>query len=94
MALEERIGNVNTGLSEETISKRLKHKKYVPVGSSADTEPCCVCQVMTAHIAQSLLHFHVFALLDLYILLICRRSTMVEKILECSYADMISTVSA
>ncbi|KAM1118940.1 hypothetical protein ACFX2I_043195 [Malus domestica] len=44
LALEERIGNVNTGLSEETISKRLKHKKYIAVGSSADTEPCCVCQ--------------------------------------------------
>ncbi|KAM0968379.1 hypothetical protein FF1_016803 [Malus domestica] len=44
LALEERIGNVNTGLSEETISKRLKHKKYVAVRSPADTEPCCVCQ--------------------------------------------------
>lgn len=44
LALEERIGNVSTGLSEETISFRLKHKKYIAVGSQAETEPCCVCQ--------------------------------------------------
>ncbi|PQQ14347.1 putative E3 ubiquitin-protein ligase RHG1A [Prunus yedoensis var. nudiflora] len=44
LALEERIGNVSTGLSEETISNRLKHKKYIAVGSQAETEPCCVCQ--------------------------------------------------
>ncbi|XP_050366813.1 probable E3 ubiquitin-protein ligase RHG1A isoform X2 [Argentina anserina] len=46
LALEERIGNVNTGLSEEIISNRLKHKKYVAMESQAETEtePCCVCQ--------------------------------------------------
>ncbi|KAK3231349.1 hypothetical protein Dsin_003230 [Dipteronia sinensis] len=46
LALEERIGNVNTGLSEETIMNRLKQRKYsIPVGSSQqETEPCCVCQ--------------------------------------------------
>ncbi|KAK1555716.1 hypothetical protein Q3G72_030449 [Acer saccharum] len=46
LALEERIGNVNTGLSEETVMNRLKQRKYsIPVGSSQqETEPCCVCQ--------------------------------------------------
>ncbi|XP_004291092.1 PREDICTED: probable E3 ubiquitin-protein ligase HIP1 isoform X2 [Fragaria vesca subsp. vesca] len=46
LALEERIGNVNTGLSEEIISNRLKHKKYIAMAYEAETEtePCCVCQ--------------------------------------------------
>lgn len=49
LALEERIGNVNTGLSEEIISNRLKHKKYIAMAYEAETEtePCCVCQVIT-----------------------------------------------
>ncbi|KAL5844826.1 hypothetical protein ACOSQ4_010784 [Xanthoceras sorbifolium] len=45
LALEERIGNVSTGLSEETIMNRLKQRKYcIPVGSQQETEPCCICQ--------------------------------------------------
>lgn len=45
LALEERIGNVNTGLNEETIKKHLKLKKYsAEPGSQCDAEPCCVCQ--------------------------------------------------
>ncbi|XP_027353961.1 probable E3 ubiquitin-protein ligase RHG1A isoform X2 [Abrus precatorius] len=45
LALEERIGNVSTGLSEETILKLLKQKNYsVETGSQLDAEPCCVCQ--------------------------------------------------
>ncbi|KAJ0087508.1 hypothetical protein Patl1_08915 [Pistacia atlantica] len=45
LALEERIGNVNTGLSEETILNRLKQKKYyILTGSQQETEPCCICQ--------------------------------------------------
>ncbi|KAJ4701728.1 E3 ubiquitin-protein ligase MBR2-like [Melia azedarach] len=45
LALEERIGNVSTGLSEETIINHLKQKKYsIPVGLQQETEPCCVCQ--------------------------------------------------
>ncbi|KAJ1436745.1 Zinc finger, RING-type [Sesbania bispinosa] len=45
LALEERIGNVNTGLSEENILKHLKQKKYsVESGSQREAEPCCVCQ--------------------------------------------------
>ncbi|KAJ1397378.1 Zinc finger, RING-type [Sesbania bispinosa] len=45
LALEERIGNVSTGLSEETILKLLKLKKYsIETGSQLDAEPCCVCQ--------------------------------------------------
>ncbi|XP_020239593.1 probable E3 ubiquitin-protein ligase RHG1A [Cajanus cajan] len=45
LALEERIGNVSTGLSEETVLKHLKQKKHsVEKGSQIDAEPCCVCQ--------------------------------------------------
>ncbi|XP_071742639.1 probable E3 ubiquitin-protein ligase RHG1A [Rutidosis leptorrhynchoides] len=43
LALEERIGNVNTGLTEETILKHLKLKQYVPEIDRA-AEPCCICQ--------------------------------------------------
>lgn len=46
LALEERIGNVNTGLNEDTIVSRLKQKKHVnAAGSQVEKEPCCVCQV-------------------------------------------------
>ncbi|XP_024968856.1 E3 ubiquitin-protein ligase MBR2-like isoform X2 [Cynara cardunculus var. scolymus] len=41
LALEERIGSVNTGLTEETISGCLKQKTYATV---PDAEPCCICQ--------------------------------------------------
>lgn len=45
LALEERIGNVNTGLTEETILKRLKQRKFsITPGAEPETEPCCVCQ--------------------------------------------------
>ncbi|XP_043712911.1 probable E3 ubiquitin-protein ligase HIP1 [Telopea speciosissima] len=46
LALEERIGNVNTGLSEETIFKCLKQRKFLSISLSAPTEvePCCICQ--------------------------------------------------
>ncbi|KAI7754832.1 hypothetical protein M8C21_018925 [Ambrosia artemisiifolia] len=44
LALEERIGNVNTGLTEEKVSKCLKQKKYTSVTGQPDAEPCCICQ--------------------------------------------------
>ncbi|KAI4336994.1 hypothetical protein L6164_015458 [Bauhinia variegata] len=45
LALEERIGNVSTGLSEETVLKLLKQMKYsVETGSQRESEPCSVCQ--------------------------------------------------
>lgn len=46
LALEERIGSVNTGLSDEVVSKHLKQQKYLPmtVEESMDEEPCCICQ--------------------------------------------------
>ncbi|KAK8572498.1 hypothetical protein V6N13_048096 [Hibiscus sabdariffa] len=45
LALEERIGNVSTGLSEETILNRLKRPKYSSaLGAQLEAEPCCVCQ--------------------------------------------------
>ncbi|XP_054787117.1 E3 ubiquitin-protein ligase MBR2-like [Prosopis cineraria] len=46
LALEERIGDVSTGLSEDTIMKLMKHRIYVSVMAepSTDLEPCCICQ--------------------------------------------------
>ncbi|KAK8996881.1 hypothetical protein V6N11_020377 [Hibiscus sabdariffa] len=45
LALEERIGYVSTGLNEETISNRLKRRKYSKAPrSQTEAEPCCVCQ--------------------------------------------------
>lgn len=45
LALEERIGNVNTGLSEETILNRLRRRECsIAVSSSTEAEPCCICQ--------------------------------------------------
>lgn len=48
MALEERIGNVSTGLSEEIIINQLRQQKYsIAVCSLLEAEPCCICQVRT-----------------------------------------------
>ncbi|XP_068323605.1 E3 ubiquitin-protein ligase MBR2-like isoform X2 [Pyrus communis] len=46
LALGERIGDVSTGLSEETIMKCMKQRKFLCISekSPADVEPCCVCQ--------------------------------------------------
>ncbi|XP_010263495.1 PREDICTED: E3 ubiquitin-protein ligase MBR2-like isoform X3 [Nelumbo nucifera] len=46
LALEERIGNVSTGLSEETILKCLKQRKYLSmtIVTPSEVEPCCICQ--------------------------------------------------
>ncbi|CAI9115804.1 OLC1v1016805C1 [Oldenlandia corymbosa var. corymbosa] len=45
LALEERIGNVNTGLAEEIILKQLKQRKHARKKSEdVETEPCCICQ--------------------------------------------------
>ncbi|CAH2046719.1 unnamed protein product [Thlaspi arvense] len=45
LALEERIGDVCTGVNEETISNRLKQRKYkCSTKSPHDAEPCCICQ--------------------------------------------------
>ncbi|KAK8309132.1 hypothetical protein V6Z12_D02G107400 [Gossypium hirsutum] len=45
LALEERIGNVSTGLSEETILNRLERRKHSSApGAQLEVEPCCVCQ--------------------------------------------------
>jgi hypothetical protein len=54
LALEERIGNVNTGLSEEVVKKLLKQRKFSSwrLKASLDHEPCCICQVF--HILLSL----------------------------------------
>lgn len=45
LALEERIGNVSTGLTEETIKNHLKQQKYsISLRSQQEQEPCCICQ--------------------------------------------------
>ncbi|KAL5216327.1 hypothetical protein ABZP36_007728 [Zizania latifolia] len=46
LALEERIGNVSTGLSEEAVTKLLKRKKFSSwrLEASLEHEPCCICQ--------------------------------------------------
>lgn len=42
LALEERIGNVCTGLSEEVIQNNLKQRIYI--NDQVEREPCCICQ--------------------------------------------------
>ncbi|XP_078151084.1 putative E3 ubiquitin-protein ligase HIP1 [Carex rostrata] len=46
LALEERIGNVSTELTEESVAKRLKQHKYSSLNRhiSMEEEPCCICQ--------------------------------------------------
>ncbi|XP_047337790.1 E3 ubiquitin-protein ligase MBR1-like [Impatiens glandulifera] len=44
LALEEQIGNVSTGLNEETIMKDMQQRKFMSLDSSLNSEPCCVCQ--------------------------------------------------
>ncbi|KAJ6832299.1 putative E3 ubiquitin-protein ligase HIP1 isoform X1 [Iris pallida] len=46
LALEERIGNVSTGLNEEIVLKYLKQWKYISLSEETgkEVEPCCVCQ--------------------------------------------------
>ncbi|KAG8368402.1 hypothetical protein BUALT_Bualt15G0041800 [Buddleja alternifolia] len=44
LALEERIGDVSTGLSEEKIGDSMKQRKYGIIGVSPNMEPCCICQ--------------------------------------------------
>ncbi|XWS14727.1 hypothetical protein CRYUN_Cryun35bG0033500 [Craigia yunnanensis] len=79
LALEERIGNVNTGLSEETILNRLKQRKYSSAAEAQlEAEPCCICQVKI---------FLVYGFfIDSMTLNNClqtrRKNIMMEKILE------------
>ncbi|KAG0473425.1 hypothetical protein HPP92_015282 [Vanilla planifolia] len=47
LALEERIGNVSTGLDEDTILKCLRRRKYSSCKlevASTEEEPCCICR--------------------------------------------------
>ncbi|KZV41169.1 hypothetical protein F511_10303 [Dorcoceras hygrometricum] len=44
LALEERIGNVSTGLSEQKILASMKQRKYRAFGVALNLEPCCICQ--------------------------------------------------
>ncbi|OMO56658.1 Zinc finger, RING-type [Corchorus capsularis] len=44
--LEEQIGNVSTGLTDEAILANLRRRKYQSITDepTAETEPCCICQ--------------------------------------------------
>ncbi|KAK4794860.1 hypothetical protein SAY86_012854 [Trapa natans] len=45
LALEERIGNVCTGLNEDTILSHMKHRKHSNIAKTQmEAEPCCICQ--------------------------------------------------
>lgn len=46
LALEERIGDVKTGLTEDVIMKSMKQKKYLSFMAitTQNFEPCCICQ--------------------------------------------------
>lgn len=46
LALEERIGDVKTGLTEEVILKSLKQRKHMffMAISTQNLEPCCICR--------------------------------------------------
>ncbi|XP_055811022.1 probable E3 ubiquitin-protein ligase RHG1A [Solanum dulcamara] len=46
LALGERIGDVCTGLSEETISSRLKQRNFISIKKEEpeEAEPCCICR--------------------------------------------------
>ncbi|MFS7961862.1 hypothetical protein Hanom_Chr08g00720001 [Helianthus anomalus] len=44
LALEERIGNVNTRLTKEYNYKHLNQKTYASVSVDLDAEDCCICQ--------------------------------------------------
>lgn len=47
LALGERIGTVNTGLTEEKILSNLRQWKYVSIAaepSEEEVEPCCICR--------------------------------------------------
>ncbi|KAK6159327.1 hypothetical protein DH2020_006641 [Rehmannia glutinosa] len=44
LALEERIGNVSTGLNEEQIRGSMKQRKYEAMRVLPNLEPCCICQ--------------------------------------------------
>ncbi|KAI3789307.1 hypothetical protein L2E82_02100 [Cichorium intybus] len=46
LALEERIGDVKTGLSEEVILKSMKQRKHLSFMaiSNQNLEPCCICR--------------------------------------------------
>ncbi|KAL8145192.1 putative E3 ubiquitin-protein ligase RHG1A isoform X2 [Apium graveolens] len=45
LALEDRIGYVNTGLSENAMKKCMKKRKYKAASAKQkESEPCCICQ--------------------------------------------------
>ncbi|KAE8711736.1 cell wall protein AWA1-like isoform X3 [Hibiscus syriacus] len=46
LALGEHIGDVSTGLNEETILKLMKQHKYSSITTefTQESEPCCICQ--------------------------------------------------
>ncbi|XP_076938911.1 E3 ubiquitin-protein ligase MBR2-like [Bidens hawaiensis] len=78
LALEERIGDVNTGLSEEVILKSMKQRKHMTfmAVSPPNLEPCCICQVRIRFISRFFLYWadYVITLLNNSI---CYLSTLI-----------------
>lgn len=78
LALEERIGNVSTGLSEETILTRLRQRKYsVAARTALEAEPCCICQVTDFVLCVIPSSTSVISLYN--VLRACRRNIIMEK---------------
>lgn len=77
LALEDRIGNVSTGLSEETIMKHLKLQKYKSSSQYVENEPCCICQVRCSLLIISCLFYNSIILITGWSVIssgrICRR---------------------
>lgn len=82
LALEERIGNVNTGLSEETISVNMKQRKHGSLRgqSSSNLEPCCICQVRI--LSDVFIHYQIIVVPEQPFWLICQLKFVLFRVLK------------
>lgn len=108
LALEERIGNVCTGLGEEAILSHLKQRSYICVKSEEpiDAEPCCICQVLnlkysttaTCQRSNKIWFIHILGVFSFRrsygFPIICRKNIMMERILVPWSVAMIFIVTA
>lgn len=70
--MEERIGDVSTGLSEDSIFKLMKQRKHLTVAPNPpDLEPCCICQVWAISISTLCARIFFLNLLNRYISTFC-----------------------
>ncbi|GAA0163710.1 ubiquitin-protein ligase [Lithospermum erythrorhizon] len=52
LALEDRIRNLSSGLSEEIILRNLRQRKYLSLNANDLVEPCCICRVDILHVGR------------------------------------------